>query len=187
MNLENVVAQIKAYLPAVGGRVSGAADYATGLETVVNMQLPAAFVFAINDDPAENENWPGLQQAVTERIGVVVQFDNTTGSDADARTGFAGIDQVYPMRAALFSALLSWLPPDQFGRAARGLAYGGGRIVHFDRARLFWQFEFTLETTITDADGFGPFGDPLTDVVLTLQPSGDPGPVTPIVINIPVT
>ena len=187
MNIENVVAQVKTYVPAFGGRVSGAADFASGLETVVNMALPAAFVLALEDDATENDTWPGLQQAVTERIGVVIQFDNTTGSDADARTGFAGIDQVYPMRAAVFSALLSWLPPDQVGRAARGLAYGGGRMLTFDRARLFWQFEFTLETTITDADGFADVGDPLTGALVTLQPSGDPGPAIPIVVNIPVT
>ena len=184
MNLEVAVAQVKSYVPALGGRVSGAADFASGLESVVALPLPAAFIMPIEDDAADNENWPGVQQIVTERIAVVVEFDNTTGSDADARTGFAGVDQVYPMRANLFSALLSWLPPNL--NAARGFSYGGGRILTFDRARLFWQFEFTIDVTITDADGFGPFGDPLTDALLTLQPEGDPGPAIPIIVNIPV-
>lgn len=185
MNLELVVAQIKAYVPALAGRVSGVADFASGIESVTSLPLPAAFVFPIEDDAGENENWPGLQQNVTERMAVVVQFDNTIGSDADARTGFAGVDQVYAMRANLFSALLSWLPGNING--PRGFAYGGGRIVTFDRARLFWQFEFTIDNTITDADGFGPFGDPLTDALLTLQPAGDPGPAIPIVVDIPVS
>jgi hypothetical protein len=184
MNLEAVIAQLKTFVPGLNGNVSGAADFASGLESVTNLPLPAAFVLALDDDAGENDLWPGLQQIVTERIGVVVEFDNTTGSDADARTGFAGVDQVYTMRAALFSALLSWLPPNL--NAARGFSYGGGRILSFDRARLFWQFEFTLDTTISDADGFGPFGDPLIGVQGTLQPAGDPGPAIPVIFNLPV-
>lgn len=177
MNLENVAAQAKQYVPALGGRVSGAADFASGLESTVNLELPAGFVLALEDDAGENENWPGLQQTVTERIGVVVEFSNTTGSDADARTGFAGVNQVEVMKFALYSALLSWIPPDQVGRAARGLSYGGGRLLTFDRSRLFWQFEFTLDTTITDADGFPISGDPLIEVTGTLQPTGSGAPI----------
>lgn len=169
MNLASVVAQLKSQVAALGGRISGVADFATGLETVVNMPLPAAFVLAIEDDADGNEDWPGLRQSVTERIGVVVEFDNTAGSDADARTGFAGVDQVYPMRAALFSALLSWMPADQIGRIARGFSYGGGRLLSFDRARLFWQFEFTLDVLITDGDGFPLSGDSLIGASGTIQ------------------
>jgi hypothetical protein len=184
MNLESVIAQLKTYVPALGGRISGAADFAAGLESVVDLPLPAGFVMPLDDDAGDNDSYPGLYQPVTERIGVVVEFDNTTRSDADARTGFSGADQVYPMRANIFSAVLSWIPTDQVGRAARGFSYGGGRLLTFDRARLFWQFEFTLDTLITDADGFPISGDPLTDVRGTIQPSGDPGLAIPIIFDV---
>jgi hypothetical protein len=183
MDLSLVVLQLKTYVPTLGSRISGAADFASGLESTVNLELPAGFVLALEDDAGENDSWPGLFQSVTERIGVVVEFSNATGSDADARTGFAGVDQVYAMRGNIFSALLSWIPPDQVGRAARGLSYGGGRLLTFDRARLFWQFEFTLDTTITDADGFPISGDPLIEVTGTIQPAGDPSPA-PIIFDI---
>ena len=186
MNLENVVAQLKAYAPALAGGVSGAANFASGLESTVNMPLPAAFVLALDDEAGENTLWPGLQQTVTERIGVVVEFDNTTGSDVDARTGFAGVDQVYPMRAIVYRALLSWIPPDLVGVAARGFSYGGGRILHIDRARLFWQFEFTIDRVISDADGFELYGDPIESAIGTIYPESDTT-AQPIVFDIPVS
>ena len=185
MNLEIIVAQLKAAVPALSGRVAGAADFAAGLESVVNLTMPAAFVIALEDDPEPNDLYPGLQQLVRERIAVVVQFDNRTGSDADARTGFAGVDQVYAMRGDLFAGLLSWIPSDQTGRAARGFSYGGGRLLEFDRARLFWQFEFVLETTISDADGYPLSGDPIATAIGTIQPLADPniGPAITIDLN----
>lgn len=183
--IETVIAQVKAYVPTLSGNVSGAADLAVAIESVSSLPLPAAFVVPVEYDPTDNDLWPGLQQIVTERIAVVVEFDNTTGSDADARTGFTGADQVYPMRVALFSALLSWLPPNL--NASRGFSSGAGRMILSNRAHMLWQFEFTIDVTITDADGFGPYGDRLTDALLTLQPEGDPGPAIPIIVDIPVT
>lgn len=181
MNLLSVVTQIQTYCTPLGSRVSGAADFATGLETVVNMPLPAAFVLPLEDDAQDNEALNGLRQFVTERIGVVLQFDNTVSSDADARTGFAGIGQVYAMRTALFAAILNWLPPGAM--APRGLAYGGGRMLTFDRARLFWQFEFTLETQITDSDGWQSTSVPLLEIDVTeAEPAGTPAAIVQILL-----
>ena len=187
MNLLTVVTQLKALVPVLEGRVAGAADFASGLEGVVNMKLPAAFVLRLDDEADANDLWPGNQQSVTERIAVVVQFDNTVGSDADARTGFAGINQVDDMRTALFSAVLSWLPADQLTSGPRGFAYGGGRMLDFDRARLFWQYEFTIQNTITDADGYILRGDPIETAVGTIVVPGTVGGAIPIVFDVPVS
>jgi hypothetical protein len=184
MNLATVIGQIKAYVPALSGRVSGAANFSAGLESTVNLDLPAAFVLRLTDDADANDLQPGLNQMVTERVGVVVEFDNTVGADADRRTGFAGVNQVDDMRGALWGALLTWLPPELQGRALQGFSYGGGQILDFDRARLFWQYEFTVLTTVTDADGFQLRGDPLTDVQANLLVGGTNTP--DITIDIPV-
>ena len=186
MNLQTVVQALKDRVPAFGGRVSGAADFASGLETVVNLTMPAAFVLPLEDAAGDNEVWPGLTQMLTERIGVVVQFDNTTIAPADQRTGFSGANQVEAARLAVFAAILNWIPPDQVGKAARGLRYGGGRLVDFDRARLFWQFEFLLDTTITDFDGFQISGDPIVTSTGTIKPSST-GNVNPPAITVKYT
>lgn len=185
MDLITVVTQIKGYVSPLGNRVSGCADFATGLETVVNLTLPAAFVYPTEDEAGENGDWPGLRQDVSEHIAVTVEFDNTVSTDADRRTGFAGVNQVYAMRSALWAALLSWIPPDQTGRAARGFRYGGGRMLTFDRARLFWQFEFILDTLVTDADGFPLRGGTPITVEGTLTVPGTPGDGPAIIFDIP--
>jgi hypothetical protein len=182
LNIGNIIDQLKTAVPALQGRVSGAADFAAGLESAVNMLLPAAYVLRLADDTTPNDLFPGLQQLVEERMAVVVEFDNTTGADADRRTGFAGVNQVDAMRANLWAGLLSWIPPDQVGRAARGFSYGGARLLDFDRARLFWEFDFTIETTLTDADGVQLSGDPLTQIQGTVD-VGDGAEV--IIFNIP--
>ena len=119
-------------------------------------------------------------------MAIVVEFDNTVSSDADARTGFAGINQVDDMRTAIFAAVLSWLPEDQLSAGPRGFSYGGGRMLDFDRARLFWQYEFTIQNTITDADGYILRGDPIVAAVGTIYPESDTT-VQPIVITVPVS
>jgi hypothetical protein len=183
MNLQTVIQALKDRVPTLGGRVSGAADFASGLESVVNLLLPAAFVLPLEDAAGDNDVWPGLTQNLTERIGVVVQFDNTTIAPADQRTGFSGVNQVDAARVAVFKAVLNWIPPDQVGLAARGFRYGGGRLVDFDRARLFWQFEFLLDTTITDFDGFPLSGDPIKTAIGTIAPSSV-GDLNPPVVTV---
>ena len=174
MNLLTVINQVKTLAPALGNRVAGAADFASGLETTQNMTLPAAFVLRLSDDASDSDLMPGLHQPVVERMGIVVEFDNTVASDADARTGFAGINQIDAMRALLFSAVLNWTPADMTNAGPTGFRYGGGRLLEFDRARLFWQYEFEIDTIITDADGVGLYGDPIITGVGTIQPHANP-------------
>lgn len=166
MDLVAVVAQLKAYVPAFEKRVAGAADFATGLESQVWQALPAAYVVPMKDEAEANDEQNGLRQVITERVGVVVEFDNSQD-----RRGQEVTLLYESMRTALFKALLNWrIDPD---RAPRGLAYGGGELVQFDRARLFYQFDFTLQIQIDDDDGFQVGWPPLVEIDANSNP-GDP-------------
>ena len=44
-----------------------------------------------------------------------------------------------------------------------------------DRARLRWQFDFSIETTLTDADGFQPPSVPLGGIQASLAGPDTPG------------
>lgn len=186
MNLLTVITQLRTYATALGGRVAGAADFASGLESTQNLTMPCAFVLRLADDAEPDNSWPGANQTVMERMAIVVQFDNTVNSDADARTGFAGINQVDAMRANLLAAVMNWTPPDMTNVGPRGFQYAGGRLLEFDRARLFWQFEFDLGTLVSDADGFGIYGDPIVSSLGTIQPAANPniGPGITIEFNV---
>jgi len=195
MDISLVIAQLRAYCPALGGRVGGAADFDKGTEDVIafrdpvtgKLAYPAAVVVPMEDDVSDNVAETGLAQTVTETISVIVEFDAT----ADRR-GQGGVSQVQAMKYALFGALLNWhIDP---GRSAFGLYYAGGSLLDFDRERLFWEFRFSFDALISDADGFLPSGDPLTSIEGTIPAGGSVPPAVtpapaPIVFNVqlPVT
>jgi hypothetical protein len=166
MNLDTVITQLKAYCPYFSGNISGSADYATGLETVVSLPLPACFVYPLDDAPSDNENmgW-GLRQLVQEKIAVVIEIDNT--SDRRGQTSVTSVEQA---KYAIFAAILNW-SPFPLTRANQGLRYGGGHLIGFDRARLFWEFIFVSDSTITEDDGFTVAGQPLTEVNISVTPT----------------
>jgi hypothetical protein len=182
MNIDTVITQIRAYCEPLGGRVGGAADFDTGVQSIVaftdpatgGLAYPSAIVIPLDDEAQDLDPLmgPQLNQMVTERIGIIVEFD----AKADRR-GQAGVDQVQAMRYALHGAILNW-NPDTF-RSTNGLRYGGGRLIDFDRARLFWQFEYTLVIQLTDGDGFPLSGDAPISLRGTIP--GD-GPYTPPII-----
>jgi hypothetical protein len=182
MDISLVIEQLRRYCPELGGRVGGAADFETGVESVIAITdpvtgkfvYPAAVVIPLEDEAGSNDLLDGNLQIVTETIGVIVEFD----ASADRR-GQAGVSPVEAMKYALFRALLSWVIDPE--RGARGLFYAGGELLTFDRARLFWMYRMSFEATITDGDGFVPRGDPLTNVTETIQPDDPIKLATPIV------
>ncbi|HVB67976.1 MAG TPA: hypothetical protein VNE67_08995 [Acetobacteraceae bacterium] len=168
MNIDGVIGQLKSLVPTFGGNVAGAAAYAKAVEDQVWLPQPAAYVIPLDESAEPNQEEVGLYQLVTERIGVIVDLDNS----ADRR-GQTTAAQLLALRYAVYAALLNWRPDwDQTNpttnREARGLYYAGGRLLDFDRARFFYQFEFALDTTITDADGWQLAGPPLTDAFITV-------------------
>ena len=129
MDISLVIEQLRRYCPELGGRVGGAADFETGVETVIAITdpatgkfvYPAAVVIPLEDEAGSNDLLDGNLQIVTETIGVIVEFD----ASADRR-GQAGVSQVEAMKYALFRALLNWeIDPE---RGARGLLLRGRRV-----------------------------------------------------------
>ena len=182
MDISLVIEQLRQFCPVLQGRVGGAADFETGVETVIQitdpktgkLAYPTAVVIPLEDEPGSNDLLDGNIQTVIETIGVIVEFD----ASADRR-GQTAVSQVEAMKYQIFRALLNWnIDPE---RGARGLFYAGGELLTFDRARLFWMYRMSFEATISDADGFVPRGDPLTNVTETIQPDDPIKLATPIV------
>jgi hypothetical protein len=181
MDISLVIQQLRRHCPSLGGRVGGAADFDTGVETVIALTdpktgkyaYPAAVVIPLEDDADPNALLDGSTQTVTETVGVIVAFD----AKADRR-GQAGASQVDAMKYAIFRALLGWVIDP--ARGARGLYYAGGELLSFDRARLFWMYRMSSDATVTDGDGWQPQGDPVS-VLGTIQPD-DPVRLAPPVL-----
>lgn len=146
--LTATIAQLRRQVPLLGGRVAGAADFVLGLQSDnATMTLPAAYVLPLEMDSPGNEVMVGLIQTVTRTIGVVVEFNAT--ADRRGQTPAMQYDEVQDQ---LCQALLLWQPAGGLGGPGTGRVPGhqgfwlaGGRLLDFNRARLFYQFEFALQ------------------------------------------
>jgi hypothetical protein len=159
--LGDTIDHLRAYCPPFGGRVAGAADFQLGLQRYnANMILPSAFVVPLDQttEGAGNQQLTGLWQIVDKHIGVVVELAN-----ADRR-GQGPAMQYDEVEAALFSTLLMWSPVACRVPGRQGYAFAGGRFLDLDRARVFYQWEFSLRYTLTDDDGWHE-PEPLVDLV----------------------
>jgi hypothetical protein len=139
MRLAPIIQRLRARCPEFSGRVAGAAEFEP-LKESANLTTPAAYVLPdserVTDDPGMNE----YQQTLRESFVVAVAVSNR-----DER-GQAAADELHALRASIWRALLGWVPGDGYG----WIGYEGGEILHLDRARLYYQFEFGADFHITN-------------------------------------
>lgn len=145
MQIDTIIAALRTRCAAVfGNNVAGAAEF-KGLDETAALPLPCAFVIPMDDNPGDNTSANGTRQILTETIAVVVALSNA----ADQR-GQAGAHSMHSVRAALLSALMGWQPTDDHDP----FQYTGGTLLAMDRARLFYQFEFSADYTLDETDGY---------------------------------
>ncbi len=188
MDIGVIIGQLRALAPLFNGNVAGAAAYADGVDSQAWLPLPAAYVVPLDDDAGENLSQTGTQQIVSERIAVILVLNNATTTGD--RRGQASAEQYSTMRAAIFRAILNWRPDwnpatPATNRESRGIYYVRGSLIDFDLARLFYQFEFGLDTTITEDDGWTDTPVPLVDIQMTLTDPCDAD--LSIVSDVPIT
>lgn len=158
--IDATISQLRAYCPPLNGNVAGAADFRLGLQNYnATLPLPAAYVVPLDQDSDGNQVMTGLVQVVTKRIGVIVEFDASID-----RRGQDPAMSYDDMEAALFAAILNWLPEDCRTLNNQGYWFHGGRFLDLDRARLFYQWEFALNWQITDSDGWQQPSVPLESI-----------------------
>jgi hypothetical protein len=153
--LAGTIEQLRQHVPLLGGRVAGAADFVAGLrEYNATMTLPSAYVLPLDQDsPEGNKVSIGLEQIIIRTIGVAVEFDATSD-----RRGQMPAMQYDEIQEQLCRALLLWQPANAnggpgTGRVPNNQGYwlSGGRMLDLDRARLFYQWEFSLEWQLFSA------------------------------------
>lgn len=154
MKIEPIVQALRLRCPSFGGRVAGAAEF-RGLPEKAALPVPAGFVVPLDDNPEDNRSNVGYRQAVRERFAVIVALSNS----ADERGQGAAAD-VHDIRAELWRALLGWPPAEDYD----GLQYDGRQLLAMDRARIWFQFEFSAEMEIGSDD----IGNPETWQALEL-------------------
>jgi hypothetical protein len=162
MILASFISQLRANAPVFGGRVAGAAEFVRGLRDYsTSLPVPAAYVLpGTQEVEAANDTYGGLQQLVHYGVGVAVELDAQTD-----RRGQAPAMDLDTVRDQVFASVLNYKLDDC--HVARGAYYAGAHSLEvLDRARLWYQFNFTVDWQITDADGFHIEGIPIVSVEL---------------------
>ena len=153
MKLAPIILRLRAQQTEFGNYIGGAAQLAQAMEySLVN---EAAFVIQLAETASANSYDNSINQKISERFAVVVALDNGT-SDKD-KTGLIAYDRLYNIRLEIFSAILGWQVPD----AESIISYSAGKVLGINRAWLWYQFEFNVDTRITDDDGIDNGSDSL--------------------------
>lgn len=146
MLLARAIKQLRDYAPVFEQRVAGTAEFAaleTGKE---NLAVPSAFVIMTRELASEPSR---AKQLNREYFAVIVCVNN----QQDWR-GQGGVQQIEQIKSELIRALFQWRPSCCY----QHVHYAGGQFLNMDRARLWWQFEFGVDRTYTEDDGFLSLG-----------------------------
>jgi hypothetical protein len=132
--IDATIAQLRTYCPPLKGNVAGAADFRLGLQNYnATLPLPAAYVVPLDQDREGFAQMVGLYQFVRKTVGVIVELD--ASADRRGQDPAMSYDAI---EAALFSALLNWVPGTCITQNNQGFWFSGGRFLDLDRARLFY-------------------------------------------------
>ena len=153
MKLSPIIAQLKTSTTRFNSNIGGAAHLmAAQTETY---SVDRAFVVQLAETATPNDQDVGLNQTITNTFAVMVALDNRID-----KRGQAAHDELATTRTQLFSSILNWSPPG----SSRPIQFVGSRYLNMNRAFFWYQFEFSVEACLTEADGYQPTFDDLTHV-----------------------
>lgn len=144
MQLELIISALRSRCSSFGNRVAGAAQFKLLPENAA-LAVPCAFVIPLDDNPKEPKSQNSIRQELNDSFSVVVAASNL--SDEKGQESAASI---HAIRAALWGALLGWNPSEDYA----GITYDGGSIISLDRARVWYQFDFSALMEIGPEDGY---------------------------------
>lgn len=142
MDINTIVSALRTRCPSFATRVAGAAEF-KALPANANLVMPAAYVIPLDDDAGAQDSQNGYSQIIRDSFAVVVVVNN-----APDERGQGAVTNVEPLRSELWAAVLGWKPSASYGP----IQYEGGQLLSMDRARLYYQFEFSAATEIVEAD-----------------------------------
>jgi len=142
MDITLIVEALKTRAATLGGRVAGAAEFKR-LEETANLIMPAAYVIPLDDNAEPQASPNSYSQVLRDSFAVIVVVSN-----APDERGQTAVTSMHLQRKELFTALLGWEPDTEHGP----IEYEGGSLLDMDRARLYYQFEFSAPAEITEED-----------------------------------
>jgi hypothetical protein len=143
VKLSLIIGALRLRCPTFANRVAGAAEFKP-LPEAAKLRVPSAYVIPLDDNVGENKSQTDYWQDVTDEFAVIIVVDNT----ADERGQSAAHDIIHDLRADLIKALVGWEPDPNYN----AIQYEGGNLLDMDRARLYYQFEFSASFELNAED-----------------------------------
>lgn len=140
MDLSLILARLRAQLVGASGlkSVGQVADLEAAFAGVV--ATPSAFLLPMAEAGEDMGMLSSTSQRLTNTFGVVHCINNRR----DIQGGSNSLDDLTPLRAALKTSLVGWVPDATTGEA---VTFANGRLLKMDGdGRLFWVDEFKLIT-----------------------------------------
>ncbi len=97
---------------------------------------PTAYVVLLNEAAGNNRLTAGIEQVVTEKIGVILVVKNLR----DAK-GEAAAKEIETLRAAVLDQLIGWLPSGYDDP----LTFSGGDLAGMEGGAVWYQLIFTAK------------------------------------------
>ncbi len=149
MKLTPIIATLRARCPVFDNRVAGAAQF-KNLPDTGKLRLPAAYVVPGDDNASEQRSQSDYWQTISEGFSVIIFVSN----GVDERGQSASFDVVHDIRNMLFRALLGWNPEP----TGNPITYDGGTLLDVNRHELIYQFDFRVDTELTENGDEGEGG-----------------------------
>lgn len=140
MKIKVLIDRLKAEAPSLGGRIAGSAEFEEATQRT-DLPVPCAFVLRMAEGTTPDQAIDRTLQTVDEMFAVIVCVSNTT--DGRGQTGDDALDDIKP---DLLGALLGWSPDADHNP----MDYRGSHHLAMDRARLWHQYDFATETTVSN-------------------------------------
>jgi hypothetical protein len=134
MEINDVIARLKAECPTLKNRVYGSVEQANALPT--SIQTPCAFVIPMAEESEPNALIGGFRQRTTAQIGVVICIKNV--KDARGESGHIELENV---RKEVKAALNNWQAPD----TEIPMEHRKGLNAGYDNLILRWNDVFTTQ------------------------------------------
>jgi len=145
MRLGPIVLKLRISNTRFRENIAGAAELALAMKNTLMKE--AAFVIPLSETCPPNNYDSTINQKLNERFGIVVAIRNDL--DIRDRTGITSYDLLHDIRTQIFSSILGL----QISGIESLVYYQGGSLLDINPAWLWYQYEFGMESRLTDADG----------------------------------
>ncbi len=120
MQLELIIAQLRALCPSLNGRVAGAAEFKPVSEAAA-LPVPCAFVIPLDDRPEPPKVLNAVGQEMTDSFGVIVALDNR--ADEKGQNGAASFSAVRSSVGGLIRWALTLTPSRCSAKACASISW----------------------------------------------------------------